>query len=190
MVWLIIALILIVAIGPLFWLMPSRRDRRLAALRQRAYQSGMRVDLRRLPAHDVAPEERVTAGGRPLDTSRELAAYLMPFPQRLRELPSWRVMRGGEGAEAAAGWRFEPGKRPDHPQLRAVLDEIDGFLGGLPDDVAAVECEPHALAAYWREGPGTTPDRVDDLAARLRAAASALAELDRRLRQGPEPGTI
>ena len=189
MVWLVIVLILIVAIGPIFWLMPSRRERRLAALRQRAYRHGMRVSLRRLPAGDVAPEDRVTAGGRALDTSREYAAYVMPLEKRLRNLPSWRVLRGGEGMSAVAGWAFEAGKRPEHVELPAVLEAMEPFLSSLPEDVVAVECEPHSLAAYWREGPGTTPERVDDLAQRLTAGATALTALDASLKEDREPGS-
>lgn len=190
MVWVIIVLILIVAFGPILWLMPSRRERRLSALRQRAYRHGMRVDLRRLPGRDVAPEERVTAGGRALDTSREHAAYVMPLERRLRMLPGWRVLRGGQGTSAVPGWTFEPGKRPDHPRLGVMLDTLTPFLAGLPDDVAAVECDAHTLSAYWLEGPGTTPDRVDDLAARLGDAAGRLVALDARLLEDAEPGTI
>ena len=190
MVWLVIILILIVAFGPIMWLMPSRRERRLAALRQRAYQHGMRVDLRRLPGVDVAPEDRVTAGGRSLDTTREYAAYVMPLPARLRMLPGWRVRRGAEGIRAAPGWAFEPGRRPEHPRLEAALETLTPFLTELPEDVAAVELEPLSLAAYWLEGPGTTPDRVDDLAARLAAAAKQLTGLDARLKEDTEPGTI
>jgi hypothetical protein len=189
-VWLVIVLILIVAFGPILWLMPSRKERRLAALRQRAYQRGMRVDLRRLPGRDIAPEDRVTAGGRALDTTREYAAYVMPLEARLRMLPGWRVRRGAQGSRAAPGWAFEPGRRPEHPGLDASLEALTPFLTGLPDDVAAVELEPLSLAAYWLEAPGTTPDRVDDLASRLTAAAEVLTALDARLKADSEPGTI
>jgi len=189
-VWLVIVLILIVAIGPIFWLMPSRRERRLAALRQRAYRHGMRVNLRRLPGMDVAPEDRVTAGGRALDTSREYAAYVMPLEKRLGRLPSWRVLRGGRGMGAVPGWSFEPGKRPEHTRLEPALEAVRPFLSELPEDVAAVECEPHSLSAYWLEGPGPTPERVDDLAARLSSAAAALTALDASLKEEGEPGSI
>jgi hypothetical protein len=63
-VWIIIIVIMLVAFGPLMWLRPSRRERRQAALRQRAYQEGMRVELRRLPKREPAPEERLSASGR------------------------------------------------------------------------------------------------------------------------------
>jgi hypothetical protein len=189
-VWIVIVVIMIVAFGPILWLMPSRRERRLSRLRQRAYQRGMRVELRRLPGRDVAPEERVTAGGRALDTSREYAAYLMPLQARLRMLPSWRLLRGAQGMSPVPGWAFEAGRRPDHPRLDVMLETLAPLLRDLPDDVAAVEVESHSVAGYWLEGPGTTTDRVDDLAARLTDAAAALKTLDERLKDDTAPGSI
>lgn len=186
-VWVIIIVIMIVAFGPIFWLMPSARERRLSALRQRAYRHGMRVELRRLPGRDVPPEERVTAGGRELDTSREYAAYSLPLGARLRLLPTWRVLRGGEGMSAVPGWAFEPGRRPEDPRLAAVLDAVAPVLVELPEDVVAVECEPHAVAAYWLEGRGADPQRVDDLAQRLGTLADALRALDQRLEAETRP---
>lgn len=190
MVWLVIIGIFIVAFGPLFWFMPSPRERRLARLRQQAYRQGMRVELRRLPRPDVAAEDRVSAGGRPRDTTGEYAAYLMPVPRRLRHLPALRVLRHGDGAAAAEGWAFEAGKRPDHPLLGVTLAALAPLLGELGDDVLAVECEPLAVAGYFLEGPGTTPERVDELAASLGRAARALADLDARQEAGNEPGKI
>jgi hypothetical protein len=132
----------------------------------------------------------VSAGGKALDTTRESMAYVMPLGARLRMLPAWRVLRGGQGVSAAAGWAFEPGQRPDHPRLAAVMEAVAPFLAALPEDVVAVECEPLAVAAYWQEGPGSTPERVDDLAARLSAAAKALRALDERLKTDTEPRNI
>lgn len=183
MVWIVIIGIFIVAFGPLMWMLPSPRERRLAKLRQRAYERGMRVELRRLPKLELAAEERVSAGGRALDTTREYAAYLMPLDGRLKRLPSWRLLRHGDGSPAVPGWAFEAGRRPDHDDLAAAVDAVAPMLAGLPEDVIAVECESLTLAGYWLEGPDTTPDRVDDLADRLEAGGRALTELDARLRR-------
>lgn len=183
-------MILIVAIGPWLWLRPSARERRLARLRQAAYRQGMRVELRRLPGRDVDPQDRVTAGGRVLDTGRECAAYLSPLPQRLRHLPSWRLLRGESDSAAPPGWGFEPGKRPDGPLAARAIDAVAAVAAVLPDDVVALQCEPLNVAGYWLEGPGTTAERVDDLATQLAAAGRALADLDARVGAESEPGNI
>ncbi|MEQ8861083.1 MAG: hypothetical protein RIC56_20740 [Pseudomonadales bacterium] len=188
MVWIIIAGIFIVAFGPLLWLRPSARERRLARLRQRAYQLGLRVELRNLPRPDVAAEERVSAGGRPRDVSAEYAAYLCPLDARLRMLPSWRLLRHGDGITALPGWAFEAGRRPDHVHLDAALAAAGEVVGELPEDVIALECQSLSLGAYWLEGRETTPEQVDDLARLLRRAAAALTALDAALKAAAEAG--
>ena len=47
MTWLLIILVLVVAFGPVLWLVPSKRDKRLAALRSRARSAGLIVEMRR-----------------------------------------------------------------------------------------------------------------------------------------------
>jgi hypothetical protein len=187
-VWIIIIVILLVAFGPLMWLRPSARERRQGALRQRAYKEGMRVELRRLPKRDPDPEERVSASGRPRDLNEDAPAYIYPLSTRLRMLPKWRLVRGDDGMPAYPGWVFEPGRRPDHARLQEVLDVLGPVIQAMPEDVLAVECDPQNLAGYWLEGPGTTPDRVADLAARLGSGARALVDLDQRLRAEAEGG--
>jgi hypothetical protein len=189
-VWIIIIVILVVAFGPLMWLRPSARERRLAKLRQQAYQEGMRVELRRLAPQDPAPEERVTASGRERTLTVDAPAYIYPFQTRLRMLPKWRMLRGRDGSPAYPGWVFEPGKRPDHPQLGQLLELLRPMVETLPDDVVALECDPQNLAGYWLEGPGTTPARVTDLAGRLAEGASVIVALDQRLRAEAEGRNI
>jgi hypothetical protein len=188
--WIIIIVILLVAFGPLMWLRPSARERRLSKLRQQAYQDGMRVELRRLTPQDPAPEDRVTASGRERTLTVDAPAYIYPFPGRLRMLPKWRILRGHDGSPAYPGWVFEPGKRPDHPQLGPLLELLEPVVQPLPDDVVALECDPQNLAAYWLEGPGTTPARVTDLAGRLAAGARVIVDLDQRLRAEAEGRNI
>ncbi len=190
MEWLIILVVLLVAFGPILWLRPSARERRLALLRQQAYREGMRVELRRLPRLDAPAEERVTAGGRALDTTREHAVYLYPLATTLRMLPSWRVLRSGDGLQALEGWWFLAGEKPSNPRLEEALEAVAPVLHTLPDDVIAVECEARAVGAYFLEGRETSPSRVSDLAARLSEAARALDTLEARLKAEAEGRNI
>ncbi len=190
-IWIVIALIMLVAFGPLLWLRPSPRERRLGRLRQRAYGHGMRVELRRLPGQDLAAEERVSAGGKPRDTSQECAAYIWPLARRLRMLPGLRMLRGDAGGSAgAAGWSFEAGKRPADARLDTLLEALRPLVERLPEDVAALEIEQLTVAGYWLEGADAAPERVDDLAARLSEMADLLTGLDARLEADTEPGNI
>ena len=57
MTWLLIILVLVVAFGPVLWLVPSKRDKRLSALRSRARSEGLIVEMRRIPKPNPAPED-------------------------------------------------------------------------------------------------------------------------------------
>jgi hypothetical protein len=190
MTWLIILVVLLAAFGPIMWLVPSRRDRRLAAMRQQARTEGMTVEIRRLPKVDPLPEERVTAGGRVLQPVQELAVYQWPLSRRLRCLPTWRVLRHSEGLPALPGWAFEIGKKPQHPQLDAALEVLGPLFSGLREDVLAVECEDRQLDAYWLEGPDSGPSDVTQIARLLASGAQALEALERELEAQVEEGNI
>ncbi|MEQ8485238.1 MAG: hypothetical protein RIB46_12820 [Pseudomonadales bacterium] len=190
MAWIIIIVIFIVAFGPLLWLMPTPRERRLARLRQQALQAGLRVELGRLPRSDPTPDQRVTAGGRALDLSRECAVYQQPLAKRLRHLPPARVLRGDLGAPAWPGWSFELGAKPEHPRLGATLDALAALVDTLPDDVIALEWRGHEVGAYWLESPGSGSESVPALASKLAAAAAALGALDASLEPATDPGNI
>lgn len=186
MVWLLIIALLLVAFGPILWLRPSARDRRLAALRAEGRKQGLRVEMRRYPKLDLRPEERVTAGGKHLEPLLESAVYLQPLEARLRNLPGWRILRGEEGLPAGPGWVFELGRRPDHPALRSLLDTLTPQLATLPADVVALECGLLDLGAYWLERPGSGAAEVAALAAWLRQTGQRLTELDQALAE-PAP---
>ena len=190
MTWLIILVVVLAAFGPVMWLLPSKRDRRLTEMRQQARQEGMTVEMLRLPKVDPLPEERVTAGGRVLQPVQELAVYQWPMPRRLKQLPTWRLLRQGQGIRALPGWAFEIGTKPQHPQLEASLGALGPVLAGLPEDVLALECEDRLLSAYWMESPGHGPAEVTALARLLASGSRALEDLDLDLEAKAEEGKI
>ncbi|MFM8355360.1 MAG: hypothetical protein ACKOBM_10705 [Gammaproteobacteria bacterium] len=192
MVWLIIGVVLLAAFGPLLWLMPSRRDRRLSALRTAARRAGLTVEMVMLPRLDVAPEERVNSGGRVQAPARTIAVYRYPLPRRLRHLPGWRIFRARNGLPALPGWVFAVAARPDHPRLRAAMDTLASAIDALPDGVLAVDCEAQQVGVYWQEPPGSDAASVVALAAWLVRVADALVGCDRGFDPPPddEPGHV
>ena len=190
MTWLIIAVVLLVAFGPVLWLVPSRRDRRLSALRSEATRQGLVVELARLPNLAPSAEDRVSAGGARREPVIECAQYRKVLPAALRTLPSWRLRRGGDpGAAADLGvaawpgqWGFEHAERPplaERQLAEQMLAATAPAAAELPEDVIAVAFEPRQLTAYWLEQPGADGAA---LAGTLDRMAEALAELDRRRR--------
>jgi len=193
MTWLIIAVVLLGAFGPVLWLVPSRRDRRLAALRSAARQQGLVVELARLPNLAPRAEERVSAGGQRRDAVIECAQYRRVLPAALRGLPSWRLRRGGDPTGAAelavsqwpGRWGFEHAGRPPLDQrmlAERMLDATASAAADLPEDVIAVAFEPRQLTAYWLEKPGAD---AEALAEALDRMAEALAGIERQ-RQSEE----
>ena len=75
MVWLIILAVLALAVGPIFYLLPSAQDRFLAGLRQHARQLGFSMQLQRLGKLDPTAAERVSASGQQRDPSVECMRY-------------------------------------------------------------------------------------------------------------------
>jgi hypothetical protein len=189
LVWLLIIVILLVAFGPILWLRPSPRDRRLTMLRAQGRKEGLLVEMRRYPKLDLAPEERVTAGGKPIPSMLESAVYLKPLDPKLRHLPGWRILRATEGLPALPGWVFELGRRPDSEHMRGVLAALEPLVARLPGDVVAVECDPLNLGVYWLERPGNGPAEVTALAGWLAEAAERLdaLELEAALRAAGPP---
>lgn len=184
MSWIVIAVILLAAFGPVLWILPSRRDRRLAALRARAREEGLVVDLRKLPKRNAVAHERVSSAGQVRDPVVEVAAYAQGLARKLRNLPAWRLQRGEaeDDAERAPrpGWVYldRPTGR-DH--VAAMLELADPFLSALPGDVLAVEVAPRSLLIYWLEGLGAGPAQVSEMAARLREFGARLLALDEQI---------
>lgn len=181
MTWLIIAAVLLAAFGPVLWLLPSRRDRRLAAMRQAARQAGLVVELVRIPKTNPSAEDRVSPGGVIRDPVRECASYALPLARSLKFLPSLRLLRA-EGADDGPwpGWSYNP--RPDmrNPRLAPTLARTEPLLEALPEDAAGLEITPRSVIVFWLESAESGADDVAGLARALVEFADRLAALDRQ----------
>ena len=184
MTWLLIVLVLVVAFGPVLWLVPSKRDKRLSALRSRARSEGLIVEMRRIPKPDPAPEERVSAGGKVREPVLECASYGLPFARGLKYLPAWRVVRKAaeDGPDPFSEWQYDQRPKGEGREfLDEVLPHAATLLTALPKDVAALEVNGRMVLAYWLEKPGSTEANVPDLVRDLTAFAEALSGLDREI---------
>ncbi len=181
MSWMLIALVLLVAFGPILWLVPSRRDKRLSALRARARSEGLMVEIRRIPKPDPAPEDRVSAGGRIREPVIACAAYGLALQSKLRYLPTWRLVREAPPGEPdpLPDWQYD--LRPEgsgRAYLKPLLGLVSGVLARLPDDVLAFELEAGRVLVYWLEKPGATVETVSRIAGILRSFEQDLRALE------------
>ena len=181
MTWLLIILVLVVAFGPVLWLVPSKRDKRLAALRSRARSEGLIVEMRRIPKPNPAAAERVSAGGRVRDPVIECASYGLPLTRSLKYLPSWRLVRkpAEKHPDPFPDWQYDlRAKGEGREFLDQVLTQVETLLCALPNDVAALEVSARMVLVYWLEKPASTESSVPDLASALRTFADSLSALD------------
>lgn len=184
MTWVLIGLVLVIAFGPVLWLVPSKRDKRLSAMRSRARTEGLVVEVRRIPKPNPDPEDRVSAGGKVRKPVIECASYALPLQRSLKVLPAWRVLRkdSEDGPDPFQDWQYDQRPKGEgRAYLDAVLAEARTVLDALPADVAAFEVSPRMVLAYWLEKPGSNAESVPKLASALKDFADGLAGLEARI---------
>ena len=192
-VWLIILAVLALAVGPIFYLLPSAQDRFLAGLLQHARQLGFSMQLQRLGKLNPTAEERVSASGQQRDPVVECMRYQWlvrepihaPLDIVLRRLPDsatlsvqeiipgWGVAKSGERRTADHAGLLEIAQ---HPELQQSLFEC---VRNLPDAVLAVGIEARSVSIYWQE-QAAVPRSADEKA-RLAVGKSLIEDLRERL---------
>lgn len=138
--WLPIIIVLFavaLVIGPVMWLKPSSRDRKLAELRQRAAASGLAVQMQPLPESQGEGNAAVYfsqwRNPRRLQTGWALVLQRLSHEMNFDGVWDWR--KGREAPEAA----------------RQALKEL---LSSLPADTLAVFANDSGLGVQWRERSG------------------------------------
>ena len=169
MSWIIIIGVFILAAGPLFYLMPTAKDKRLTALRMRARQLGFTIQLDALFKLDPSADERVTAGGQARSTKTECMRYQLPLGRTLNYLPpitlqrlpavptvpTTTVMEGwGLAADAVttSGATDSLAKNTATWQQQGrLLESIRQALLELPDDVLGIAIDGRCVGVFWLE---------------------------------------
>ena len=186
MVWLIIIGVLALAIGPIFYMLPSAQDRYLAGLRQQARNLGFSMQLRRLPTLNPTAEERVSASGRQRNPVVDCMCYEWMVRQPLQNAPDLLLQRIPNDPtvpvqELASGWGFAKlGERSALDQAGLVTLSAQQSLQNnffvcvekLPSSVIAVGLNAAAVSFYWKESAAA--DRQVEAAERLQVAQTQL----------------
>lgn len=175
MEWLIIAGAILLIITPVFWLLPTARQRHETRQRQHAMRLGLKVTLARLPHPDPTPEELVDGAGRERHPVISCARYALGINQKssLSAGVVWRTARSGATAMMSGhglpdGWQWY-GTSGQPPKLTDdLIALITATIEGLPDDTLALEGTSREVALFWREAGDTAQvDKVFDLLASL-----------------------
>jgi hypothetical protein len=147
--YFIIALIILAAIAPLLHFAPSKRQRALAGLRERAAVAGLFVEFRDLPGVELYYRPASA-------TTRQVIYYGLRLP------PS----RGKD--QRSGSWRTLEG------EWRALVrrDSVPTLLLELPPQILAASIDESSCGLYWREEGDA--DIVDQIIATLGSWSSEL----------------
>lgn len=152
MTYLLIAFVIFLALAPLSHFVPSKRQRKIARMRERAALGGLFVEFRR-PPEAVARLLDRRQPGEPIYYGKRLP------PAR-------------NGKAAAAFWVRDEG------QWRGVKhrNSLPDFLPTLPLDVFAASVDEGSCGVYWREQGEDS--EVDLIEAALTVWAADLRAVD------------
>lgn len=195
--WIVIVVLLLAAFGPVLWLVPSRRDRQLAAMRARARQQGLVVAMTSIADPDPAPQARVSAGGKLKEPLIAGASYEMNLPRATPLAPTFSMIRriDDEGSPIA-GWQIVADPKWRNGAWAGFVAQLATIVERLPADVMSCSGNARSVACFWRErvGEQTPESAVDELAGRLmeladlqrahHGAAEAERERERALEAG------
>ncbi|WP_323844060.1 hypothetical protein [Microbulbifer magnicolonia] len=138
--WLPLIIILFavaLVLGPVMWMKPSQRDRRLADLRGRAAKSGMVVQMKALPAA-LGKGTAAVYYSRWADSRRLQLGWILELQRVEHEM------------HFAGRWDWRNGRAAPQPAwepLRQMLDQ-------LPKDACAISAHHIGLGVQWQEGGG------------------------------------
>lgn len=182
MAWTIVAIVLLAAVGPLLWLLPSRRQRQQAEWRIAARRHGLAVELAAVENPDAPAQERVSSAGEPLVAERRCVAYRLPLVPPLSDGPRWRLVKSEREPRCLAGW-LAPTPPVGVPTPAAdYWRQLGPLIDALPGGCIAVEATARAVSWFGLESGGE-----DDAAATVAAIAAglgAIAALHRQTEHG------
>ena len=171
--WAVIPLVLMIVAAPIFYVLPTSRDKYLTALRLRAKNSGCLVKMASLDKLDVNESELVRSSGRVVQPKYQLMSYTRliqskvdfhhPFlfrrisdrtPQSISRLSKdWGIFRETTQINGIA----EPDNRVSF--LDKYANELMSIFQTLPSDVQGLSIDSKRLVIFWNESEGTISKR-------------------------------
>lgn len=131
---LFVFLAIVMAVGPIMLMQPSKRDRKLAALRQAAAQSGLIV---RMTDYQQGQDKQAIA-----------VYYLtVDLPENT---PSWQLVKQEyqHDVHFYKEWEWQD----KTPELQdSQKQQLQSFLNGLPADIVGLEMNSRQIGLWWRE---------------------------------------
>ena len=171
--WAVIPLVLLIVAAPIFYILPTSRDKYLTALRLRAKNSGCLVKMVSLDNLDVNESELVRSSGRVVQPKSQLMSYTRLIqskvdfhhsflfrrisdrtPQSISRLSKdWGLVMETTSVNGTA----EPDNRVSF--LDKYANELIGIFQALPLDVQGLSIDQKRLVIFWNESQGAISKR-------------------------------
>ena len=171
--WEVIPLVLMIVAAPIFYVLPTGRDKYLAALRLKAKNSGCLVKMASLDKLDVGESELVSSSGRVVQPKYQLMSYTRliqskvdfrhPFlfrrisdrtPRSISRLSrDWGLVMETTQINRTA----EPDDRASF--LDKYANELMSIFQTLPMDVHGLSIDSRRLIIFWNESQETISRR-------------------------------
>ena len=183
--WLIIILILVVAIGPVLYLLPNAREKRLIVLREQARHAGLAVQITSVPKLDPAAHERVSAGAKTLQPKQLCTAYKMPVGIKVAGVEALLLLKKPQVPtilvnEVMPGWVLHNESSLSFWRTYAATDadtqRLQNALSKLPDDALALAIDAQFVSVFWLEKAAAESNGVDEIAEILKGLGEDLLE--------------
>lgn len=185
MVWFVIAAVIAAAVGPLLWLLPSRRQRQLGKWRNAARGQGLVVELTSVELTDAPPEERVTTGGVARSGQRQCVAYRLPLLPPRDDAPRWRLLKSASGSLELPGWQLATAPRQPSPPAADYWRRLHPLLDALPGGCIGVEATARAIS--WLGLETAEEGAIGTTVADIKAGLADIAALQREQTPASQP---
>jgi hypothetical protein len=161
MAYLIIILVMLLVLSPVFWMMPSPKQKRQMQLRQRAMALGFQVKICDLPQTHVAMIRK--------EPPEQGVVYRLLWRDKKQNTDNFHyIILRDQGEEG----------QTDLPTAIASL--LLELLVSMPDQVVGLEYASSGVALYWRERGGV--EQVDHLYQQIMSLQVGLIELEKSTR--------
>ena len=175
MAWIIIIGILLVAIGPVLYVMPSKRDKQLIALRSQARTAGLTVDISHIPDLNATAIDKVSAGGKKREPKIKCATYTLMPSHPFQNSPCWHLGRSKTDNVLVTGWGRIGAVRGISSSDDGYWARIGAIINALPGSCIAVKTTPHEIC--WQGLEHLNDQAINELVLEIKTGLEKIVEL-------------
>ena len=171
--WAVIPLVLLIVVTPIFYVLPTSRDKYLTTLRLRAKNSGYLVKMASLDKRDVSESELVRSSGRVLQPKYQLMSYTQLIQSKVDFHHSFLFRRISDRTPQSISRLSENwGLVMETTQINGTAEsnnraffldkyanELMSIFQALPLDVHGISIDSKRLIIFWNESQGTISKR-------------------------------